>query len=104
MSWIIDLIGLLVFGAFAVLGRFVYLHPERSLEKFNPYGKPYGKCFVRQVQVFGAFMLVLSLYVFLARLFTPLARKMPTPVFIAIFLALAGMISWRLLKRPKTTT
>jgi hypothetical protein len=57
MTLVIRISGLLLCGALATLGRWVYLHPEQFLEKFNPYGKPYSKFARRNAQFAGALWL-----------------------------------------------
>jgi hypothetical protein len=41
---------LLLAGAFAILGIWVYLRPQQSLEKFNRCGKPSSKFALRKAR------------------------------------------------------
>ena len=94
----------LPFGVgFAALGRWVFFHPEKALEKFNPYGKPYGSFWVKQAKLTGLVWLFISVYVIAGLLVWPLHRLVPESVGVGFLLCSAGLVSWQLLKRPRAT-
>jgi hypothetical protein len=95
-------LGLPLILGFGALGRWVFLHPEMALEKFNPYGKPYGKFFIRQMHVMGAVVVVMCVFGVLSLLLHPLLAKLsfiPDEIMISFFLAVVALISWQILTR-----
>ena len=77
---IVHVIGLALAVGMGALGRWVYLHPERALEKFNPYGKPYGSFSIRFARIVGSAVVVRRRLWFLRRfvcIVRPTSRPCP---------------------------
>ncbi len=102
----LTVLGLVLFTAFGALGRYMYLYPQRAMEKFNPYGKPYGKFFTTQTQVFGVAIVLGCVFVTLGKFLGPLLRLIPAPeaVLTIGLLGVSGVITWQILTRTRSQT
>lgn len=99
---LIRAVGIIVAVGFALLGRWVYSHPKRFLERFEGVGESYGTFKLRFIKFAGAVWLFVAIYGIVSGLFGSLAdRVVPTPLLVGIFVALSTLITWRLLRQPR---
>jgi hypothetical protein len=92
-------IGLVACCAFAFLGRWIYSHPKLFLEKFLGKGITHGRPAFIWAKLVGALWLFVAVGGILSGVFGWLPERIASSgPFIAIYVALAALISWQLLK------
>ncbi len=98
-DFIIRAVGLVGAAAFALLGRWTYLHPDRFLEKFHGKGISQSRLAVRWAKSVGGLWLFIAVYgILVGAVGWLLERIVSTGFFIVIFVALSALITWQLLK------
>jgi hypothetical protein len=99
---LIRAIGIALAAGLALLGRWVYSHPKRFLEKLEGVGESHGTFRLRSTKFAGAVWLFVAIYGIFSGLFGSLAaRVVPTPLLVGIFVALSALISRRLLRQRR---
>jgi len=92
-------VGLVFAVGFAALGRWVYRHPERFLDKFNPFIKPYSNLALRFTRSVGVLWLFVAIYGFFAFLGQLIGQAVPAIILTVIFLVLSILTTWLLAKQ-----
>jgi hypothetical protein len=98
-GFIIRAVGLVGAFAFALLGRWTYSHPDRFLEKFHGRGISHSPLALRWAKSVGGLWVFIAVYGILVGVFGWLLEGIvSTGFFIAIYVPLSMLITWRLLK------
>jgi hypothetical protein len=96
---ILRVVGIVACCACAFLARWIYLHPERFLEKFLGKGISHGRAAFIWAKSAGALWLSISVYAILVGMSGWLLEEVvSTGFFIAIYVPLSALITWQLLK------
>jgi hypothetical protein len=92
-------VGLVGASAFAFLARWIFLHPQRFLEKFLGKGISHRRPVFTWAKSVGALWLFVAVYGILVGVFGWLfERILSMGFFIAIYVVLSALITWQLLK------
>ena len=93
--WLLAVIGL------ALLGRWVYRHPDRFLDKFNPYAKPHGRLALGWTKITGVLWVLVSTGAIFGCFMIPVARFIPDWITLPSIVLFAAAVTWFLLRQTK---